>query len=74
MNHSLPKRQRTRLAAQAYRALHRKILERDGWKCQACGFICNLEVHHMQRRSHLGDDSAENLITLCSHCHRTIHA
>jgi hypothetical protein len=24
------------------------VLERDGWRCQACGAITNLEVHHAQ--------------------------
>ena len=73
MNQLLPKRRRTRLNAQAYRILHRKILERDGWRCQACGSMSGLEVHHMQRRSQLGDDCDVNLITLCADCHRAIH-
>jgi HNH endonuclease len=50
------------------------ILERDGWRCQACGSLRGLEVHHIQRRSQSGDDSEGNLITLCSDCHRAIHA
>jgi len=47
--------------------------ERDGWRCQACGSLRGLEVHHIQRRSRLGDDVEANLITLCSDCHRAIH-
>jgi 5-methylcytosine-specific restriction endonuclease McrA len=70
----LPKRTRIRLDARAYHTLRRKILERDGWRCQACGSMSGLEVHHMQRRSQLGDDSDGNLITLCSDCHGAIHA
>ena len=58
----------------AYRKLQRKILERDGWRCQACGAISGLEVHHIERRSRLGEDSESNLITLCSECHRAIHS
>jgi 5-methylcytosine-specific restriction endonuclease McrA len=64
---------RVRMDAKVYRTLHRKILERDGWRCQACGSMSGLEVHHMERRSRRGDDSEENLITLCSNCHRLIH-
>ena len=50
-----------------------KILERDAWGCQCCGSISGLEAHHMQRRSRRGEDSDENLISLCSVCHGAIH-
>ena len=73
MNQVVPRRQRSRLNTQAYRALRRSILERDGWRCQACGSMSNLEVHHIQHRSQLGDDADDNLITLCSLCHRRTH-
>jgi predicted HNH restriction endonuclease len=33
----------------------------------------NLEVHHKEFRNHSGDDSEENLITLCTPCHDTVH-
>jgi 5-methylcytosine-specific restriction endonuclease McrA len=29
----------------------------------------DLQVHHIQPRGRLGDDAAENLITLCAACH-----
>ena len=67
------KRPRIRLYAKAYHALRRKILERDGWRCRACGSTAGLEVHHIQRRSQLGDDSDGNLITLRSDCHQAVH-
>jgi 5-methylcytosine-specific restriction endonuclease McrA len=72
MNPGLPMRRR-RLSAEAYRKLHQEILERDSWRCQACGSLRGLEVHHIQRRSQSGDDSEGNLITLCSDCHEAIH-
>ena len=68
------KRRQIRLDADAYRRLHKEILERDGWRCQACGSPRGLEVQHIQRRSQSGDDSEGNLITLCSACHRRIHS
>jgi 5-methylcytosine-specific restriction endonuclease McrA len=43
------------------------------WRCQSCGTMSNLEVHHKQFRSHSGHDSEENLITLCSTCHASVH-
>ena len=74
MRASPAKRRRIRLDADAYGRLHREILERDGWRCQACGSLRGLEVHHRQLRSQAGDDSEHNLITLCSACHRRIHS
>jgi cytochrome c553 len=35
--------------------------------------MSNLEVHHKEFRSQAGDDSDENLITLCVACHADIH-
>jgi HNH endonuclease len=55
------------------RALRQQVLRRDGWRCQACGRMSNLEVHHKQFRSRLGDDSDANLITLCTVCHAGAH-
>jgi 5-methylcytosine-specific restriction endonuclease McrA len=66
-------RPRLKLDPEAYRQLCREVLERDGWRCQLCGCMENLQVHHIQWRSHLGDDSTENLIALCANCHQEVH-
>jgi hypothetical protein len=58
------KRPRLRLGRCSYETLHRQVLRRDGWRCQCCGLLRDLQVHHMQSRSLLGDDAEENLITL----------
>ena len=62
-----------RLDPISYERLRRQVLRRDGWRCQMCGTMSNLEVHHKEFRSHSGDDSEENLITLCAACHYEIH-
>ena len=67
------KRPRLQLEPGAYLRLRREVLTRDGWRCQCCGSMENLEVHHLQARSRSGDDAAENLITLCAECHRKTH-
>ena len=56
-----------------YAHLHRAVLERDGWRCQLCGSITNLNVHHQVFRSRGGTDSQDNLVTLCAFCHRNLH-
>lgn len=62
-----------RLDPIAYENLRQRVLRRDRWRCQLCGAMSNLEVHHRQFRSQSGEDSEVNLITLCSGCHKTIH-
>ena len=73
MNRALPKRGRKRLAPEPYRSLRQEVLRRDGWRCQNCGGRSDLQVHHINARSHFGDDSEPNLITLCANCHRLVH-
>ncbi len=62
-----------RIDRDAYRDLHRTVLERDGWTCQFCGARTGLEVHHIGFRSHGGEDGGKNLITLCTRGHRQVH-
>jgi 5-methylcytosine-specific restriction endonuclease McrA len=73
VNCYLQKRPRLRLDPALYEQLHNQVLRRDGWRCQACGTMSNLEVHHKEFRSQSGDDSEENLITLCTTCHSSVH-
>ena len=73
MNGIRPKVERFRLDPVAYESLRQEVLRRDGWRCQSCGTMSNLEVHHKQFRSHSGHDCEENLITLCTRCHVDIH-
>jgi 5-methylcytosine-specific restriction endonuclease McrA len=68
-----PKPVPLRLDPASYEVLRQQVLRRDGWRCQACGTMSNLEVHHKQFRSHSGHDTEENLITLCNDCHGSIH-
>ena len=68
-----PKLPRLRLDPTSYESLRQQVLRRDGWRCQLCGTMANHEVHHKEFRSQSGDDSEENLITLCTACHQTHH-
>ena len=67
------KKPRIRVVSVRYARLRRGILERDNWRCQVCGCLKNLDVHHLRRRSQLGDDAETNLITLCRECHENLH-
>jgi 5-methylcytosine-specific restriction endonuclease McrA len=68
-----PKRSRVRLDPDSYRQLCLEVLQRDGWRCQSCGSLEHLQIHHKKFRSRFGDDSEDNLITLCVRCHRSFH-
>jgi 5-methylcytosine-specific restriction endonuclease McrA len=64
---------RLRLDVTSYRELQRQVLERDGWRCQVCGNMQNLQIHHLRFRSQSGGDVEQNLITLCAECHEQTH-
>jgi ATP-dependent DNA helicase RecQ len=68
-----PNTTRLRLDPSSYENLRQQVLRRDGWRCQSCGTMSNLEVHHREFRSHSGADAEENLITLCVDCHARVH-
>jgi len=67
------KRPRLALDLDEYNKLKNLVLNRDGWKCQHCGSLQNLQVHHVVHRSRLGSDESDNLITLCAGCHEKQH-
>ncbi len=64
---------RIKLGKRIYRRLMKRVLDRDGWRCQKCGSLENLQVHHKIRRSQQGDDALGNLVTLCARCHMEEH-
>ena len=69
----LKKVKRIKLGKQIYRRLMKRVLERDGWRCQKCGLLETLQVYHKIKRSRLGNDSLDNLVTLCAYCHMEEH-
>ena len=46
------------------------IIERDGGCCLVCGSTIDLEVDHRIALMNNGDNSDENLGTLCDECHK----
>jgi 5-methylcytosine-specific restriction endonuclease McrA len=69
----LKKIKRIKLGIRAYRRIMKRVLERDDWRCQRCGSLENLQIHHQIKRSQMGNDSLENLQTLCARCHMAKH-
>ena len=61
-----PKAARFRLDPTWYETLRQQVLHRDGWRCQSCGTMSDLEVHHEAFRSPCGRRfRAESHHTLC---------
>ncbi len=44
-----------------------------GEKCEVCGYILSVDIHHLIPRSVDGKDEAGNLAVLCPNHHREIH-
>lgn len=56
--------------------LQRQTFERDRFKCTYCrgkSKCYELHAHHLVFRSEGGEDSLENLVTLCKTCHTAYH-
>ena len=46
----------------------------DKEKCERCGYIANLEKHHIKHKIDGGSNDESNLRTLCRGCHDYQHA
>jgi len=64
-------------------AVRREVLQRDNYKCRECTWshdvwnpsdARHLEAHHDQQHVKGGENTVENLITLCNICHDKVHA
>jgi 5-methylcytosine-specific restriction endonuclease McrA len=69
----LTKVKRIKVGPRVYGRLVKKVLERDQWRCQKCGSLENLQIHHKVKRSQQGNDALQNLVTLCAYCHLSEH-
>jgi len=59
-----------------WKSVRKQIIARDGMKCRSCGATHSpnnegLSVHHLDHNSK--NLSPNNLVTLCTVCHRRIH-
>jgi len=60
------------LASDQWQVVAREAKARSEWRCGLCGRARVLEVHHV-RYDHLGNERANDVIALCSECHRKHH-
>jgi 5-methylcytosine-specific restriction endonuclease McrA len=62
----LKKITRIKLGIRAYRRIMKRVLERDDWRCQKCGSLENLQIHHQIKRSLLRCGERLMLGILCN--------
>lgn len=64
-------------------AVRGAVLRRDNFTCQKCNWHIDeynradpriLELHHIKHHADKGENTEENLITMCNICHDEIHA
>lgn len=60
------------LQSPEWQTLRFTVFERDGYMCQSCGSKHNLNCHHISYEN-LGNESLEQLTTLCQVCHTQLH-
>ena len=66
---------RPRLSGRRLAALRRRMLDAAGHRCSECGGGAGkLELHHVKEVRDGGDDSDGNILVLCFHHHRALHA
>jgi len=63
-------------------SVKREVLRRDAYKCRHCGWSHeewnrsdprHLELHHVRHHASGGENTKENLLTLCTVCHDDLH-
>jgi len=61
----------------AWKKLTQEVFERDRYRCRNCHHLFPknmLAPHHIKSVGSGGDDTGDNLITVCSFCHFKIHS
>ena len=65
-------RRHARLQPARWRAVRRRVLDRDGWRCKACGKAGRMEVDHIKPLFKFPDQDPYDpggCQTLCRSCH-----
>jgi len=58
--------------SEIWRARASEMIRKGGYRCQQCGNIGKLEVHH-NAYNRLGAELDSDLLVVCKKCHEKIH-
>ena len=71
VRYGLQKIHKQKYHAEFWLRLRDEVYKRDNYTCQHCGKVnCRFEAHHKIPAKMGGGDELDNLITLCSICHK----
>ena len=62
----------THLGSDKWQAMRAAVMAERGAKCEVCGWMFDLEVHHLNY-CRLGNERTTDLKVLCSDCHKKTH-
>ena len=65
---------KARARERAWQRVRSAVLQRDKYRCRACGSTSHVDVHHKKLRSAGGENSTRNCLVLCRICHQRVHA
>ena len=69
-----PKKKRIKLKGDKLATLYANVFHRDKYVCRKChSWTAQPHPHHKILKSQGGEDTEENLLTLCFKCHRWAH-
>jgi len=54
--------------------IRHQVYQRDGFRCVMCGKKTKLHAHHVVPVQVSHDNSINNLVSVCGHCHRKLEA
>lgn len=61
------------LMTETWRDIRKRVLNRDKRRCRLCDSPKKLRVHHRNYPKVFGEESLNDLITLCEKCHTLFH-
>lgn len=62
------------LVEAVYKLRSMEVFARAKYRCERCGRLEPLQIHHRKYRSHGRQDSASNLEAVCMKCHNLEHS
>jgi 5-methylcytosine-specific restriction endonuclease McrA len=61
------------LMTKTWKDIRKRVLKRDERRCRLCNSHKKLRVHHRSYPKIFGEESLNDLITLCENCHSLFH-
>lgn len=65
-------KRKKKLYSDRWDTIRRQVYLRDGFRCVMCGKKTKLHAHHVVPVQVSHDNSLNNLVSVCGHCHRKL--